>query len=1016
MQQVETDFDDRDIIWGRAQDLFSDHQQTIFKHTDRLFAGLIACEWLGAIAAACLLAPRVWGARYSGIHPHLYASLFLGGAIAIIPILLALIQPGRSVNRYVIATAQMMMSGLLIHLTGGHIETHFHLFGSLAVLSFYRDWKVFIPATAVVAADHIIRGIYFPQSVYGVSSPSQWRWMETVAWVVFEDAFLIASCMRGKKEMWKIAARTAAREASEERYRSVVQQTAEGIFLLDPDSRRIVYCNAAFQRLLGYKTHETLWLTVPDFVAGESKEGDHKNSILAGSNSAARECQFRRKNGSLIDVSISTSAVSYSSGQFLCAVVRDVTARKQAEVELMKAREAAEAASHAKSEFLANMSHEIRTPMNGIIAMTELALDTRLTAVQREYLDIVKTSADALLTVINDVLDYSKIEAGRLDLEAISFSVADLIHNTIKPLALRAHEKGLELACHTASDVPEMLVGDPGRLRQVLVNLVGNAIKFTEEGEVVLSAETKWRGEDEICLHISVTDTGIGVPLEKQNLIFSVFTQADSSTTRVYGGTGLGLAISSQLVEIMGGEIWLDSVPGQGSTFHFTARLGVPEQSSTPQRLAPIDLRGLPVLVVDDNATNRRILEQMLRNWRMNPATANGGERALAALDQAHERGKPFRLLLLDANMPGMNGFEVAKQIRQTPALSEAIIMMLTSNSHQGDAARCKELGISAHLTKPITQSVLLDTIASLLGSPAQTMPLAPAEQDQVARGPRRRLRVLLAEDIAVNQKVATRLLEKHGHTVVIASNGEEALATFDRQPFDLILMDMHMPVMGGIEATARIREKERGAGEHIPIVALTARAMKGDREKCIEAGMDGYVSKPIESEDLFRTIYSLVPDVGDAEPEPAAEEGGAQQPAVGDDVLNRESLMHIVDGDMEFLESFVGDFLLDCDRLLSEITSALEDTDGGRLRDAAHALKGAVGSARATSAFEAAAQLERLAQAGNLGEAAEAVNELKREMARLQEALRSLIEEHAKSSAAGAPKGDGVRALSGLL
>ena len=343
--------------------------------------------------------------------------------------------------------------------------------------------------------------------------------------------------------------------------------------------------------------------------------------------------------------------------------------------------------------------------------------------------------------------------------------------------------------------------------------------------------------------------------------------------------------------------------------------------------------------------------------------------------------------------------------------------MMLTSNSHQGDAARCKELGISARLTKPITQSVLLDTIVSLLGSPADTGARAQAavEQHHLAREPGRRLRVLLAEDIAVNQKVATRLLEKHGHTVVIAGNGEEALATFDRQPFDLILMDMHMPVMGGVEATARIRERERDAGKHIPIVALTARAMKGDREKCMEAGMDGYVSKPIESEDLFRTIYSLVPGVEDAEPEPAAEEGGERQPASSDDVLNRAALMHIVDGDMEFLESFVGDFLLDCNRLLSEIAAALEDTDGGRLRDAAHALKGAVGSARATSAVEAAARLERLAQAGNLGEAPEAVDELKREMARLEEALTSLIDEHAKPSAAGSPNGYGVRAVTVL-
>ena len=996
--QVETDLSTREVILRRAQELFDDQYQGIASQTDHLFAWLIGCEWIACIVASLAVSPRAWSGRSSLVPPHIYLGLFLGAAIAILPILLVLSKPGRTANRHVIAIAQMLISALLIHLTGGRVETQFHIFASLAFLSFYRDWRVFILATLAVAADQIVRGTYLPQSIYGVATVGGWRWLETLGWMAFEEGLLIAACVRARKEMWQAAARTASNHGSEERYRSVVQQTAEGIFILDPVTKRIVYCNAAFQKLLKYRTDETLWLTLPDFVIGEcAHEDDEIDRILESSKPFSQECQYRRKDGSIIDVSVTTSAVSYNNGRFLCTIARDITERKQAEQELKHAREAAEAASKAKSEFLANMSHEIRTPMNGIIAMTELALDTRLTSVQREYLDIVKSSAASLLTVINDVLDYSKIEAGKLDLEAISFSLNRLIADTIKPLALRAHEKRLELACNIAPDVPDLLVGDPGRVRQVLVNLIGNAIKFTEEGEVVLKTEIKWIEEDEVCLHLSVTDTGIGVPPDKQKVIFNVFTQADSSTTRNYGGTGLGLAISSQLVEMMGGQIWLDSVSGQGSTFHFTARLGVQnDPAALLEHFVPTDLRGLNALVVDDNATNRKILEQMLLNWRMSPTSVDGGKLVVPKMQEARQSGSPYGLLLLDANMPEMDGFAVAKQIRETPELSGAIIMMLTSNSHQGDAARCKELGISAHLTKPITQSMLLDTIVNVLSLHSPTGTLNVPDPLAASAPLRRSLRILLAEDITVNQKVATKLLEREGHSVVIASNGEEAVRRFEELSFDLILMDMHMPVMGGIEATTSIREKEKGTGGHIPIVALTARAMKGDRERCIEAGMDGYVSKPIESNELFRTIYSLVPESAGEFGALVDQEPGEEKWSHGEEVLDRAALLSIVDGDMDFLESFTADFLLDCKRLFGDIADSLRAADSLRLREAAHALKGAVGSARASAAFEAAAFVERLAMAGDLQEAPEAVESLKVELERLEQALNSLLVEYA--------------------
>jgi two-component system, sensor histidine kinase and response regulator len=662
----------------------------------------------------------------------------------------------------------------------------------------------------------------------------------------------------------RFSAKALELEASERRSRHILETSFDAFVGTDPHGK-ITDWNAQAETTFGREYAAVLGKTLSETIFPmryRESYDEHTRELAASTAEGTANRRFEavvaNRDGREIPAEITISAMRGDDGYHFAGFFRDLTQRKRFEQDLREAKEVAEAASHTKSTFLATMSHEIRTPMNGILGMTELVLDSELTADQRENLGLVRLSAEALLSIINDILDFSKIEAGKLELEAIPFDLRESLGEAMRLLSFRAHQKGLELVYEVQPDVPEALLGDPGRIRQILMNLVGNAIKFTQRGEVLVQVEEQSEQPGVTCLHFRVKDTGVGIASEQQRKIFEPFSQADGSTTRKYGGTGLGLTISTKLVAMMGGLIWVESEPGQGSTFHFTTRLAVQDKSApSALPLPPEKLRGMRALIVDDNSTNRRILTRALAHWGMEATTVENGRSALKELERANSTGRLFHLLVIDGQMPEMDGFMLAERIKTESKAVDAILVMLTSAGQSGDAARCRELGISAYLVKPVRQSELLKAICnSLEGKPVEKASLITRH---TLREDGNRSRILLVEDNVVNQTLATRVLEKRGYIVSVAGNGREALAALEKANFEVVLMDVQMPEMDGFEATAAIREKEKSTGFHVPIIAMTANALKGDEERCLFAGMDAYISKPIRTFELFAKIERIL-------------------------------------------------------------------------------------------------------------------------------------------------------------
>ena len=1004
----------------RARQLAFEQRTDQYRTTDLLLAGLLAFEFVIGIVTAVLVSPYAWAGRDQQLHPHVLTSVVLGGVIVSFPIWLSQQYRGVAFTRHIIAIAQMLMCGLLIHLTGGRIETHFLVFGSLAFLMIYRDWHVLVTASLVTALDHFVRGYFWPLSIFGVEVQSSTRWLEHTGWVVFEDIFLIFACLQSLRETNSIAERQSQLELTNEiverevrlrteeilrnqmslkdrehRLRAILEGAADAIVTINEDGV-IETANPATERLFGYPIDDLIGKNISHLMAESAQDEQHsyltrfqatneKHAIGIG-----REVVGIRKDGKTFDAELIVCDVPLVDRRIHTGFIRDISDRKRSAAAIEQALLSAEHANRAKSEFLANMSHEIRTPMNGVIGMTELALDTPLTSVQREYLETVKSSADSLLRIINDILDFSKIEAGKLELDCHEFELRESLGETMKTFAASAHEKNLELLWHIATDIPDRLVGDLGRLQQVLVNLTSNAIKFTHHGEVCLQVELVSRTAATVKLKFVVRDTGIGIPQDKQALIFDAFSQADASTTRSFGGTGLGLSISRQIVRLMGSDLELQSTPGEGSLFSFTIELPLASESVAPAKPSTRLFENMRVLVVDDNPTNRRILKELLQNWKMHPVLAEGGIAGLNELRKAAEAGKPFDLVLTDGHMPGMDGFMFVEEVKKCPEIAGSIIMMLTSADRQSTAERCSKLDVAATLMKPLKQSELYETIAKVMFRANRRQTDANMTPTNVVTGSIRPLQILLAEDNPVNQRVATRLLDKLGHTVQVVENGQQALEVLKGSQFDVVLMDIQMPVMDGFTAVAAIRNQELSSLNHQYVIAMTAYAMSGDRERCLAAGMDDYLSKPISQDSL--TAALLRPQQKLGSPSEALSEQRLEVQS-NPQVFDSHSLLQKFDGDEEFLQELCQLFVTSTPALMESLSSAVDLRDWSSTAKLVHTIKGNVGNLCANQIFEAALRFEQVCHDRSLDQLITAHQDLVREYECLMREIQSCID-----------------------
>lgn len=877
----------------RAQEIFSSRLTSDQGRTDRLFAILMPLEWLGAVLMAIFISPLAWSGNVSEPHVHLVAALVLGFLVVAVPLYLVFKHPGNTLTRHVVAAAQVIMSILLIHITGGRIETHFHVFGSLAFLSFYRDWRVLITASAIVAADHILRGLFWPQSVYGVVAIEPWRWLEHAAWVVFEDLFLIIAIRQSLQDMHQSA-----------------EQQAE---------------------------LETINKVIADKIESQSEQL-HINELALSEKSAA-----------------------------LDETLGKLVATKNLALE----------GSRLKSEFLANMSHEIRTPMNAIIGMTDLLLRSTSDKKSLQLLMVIREAGQGLLTIIGDILDYSKIEAGKLMIELTEISIVDCVEGTAELLGPSARQKGIALLVFVDPAIPETVIGDAGRLRQILINLVGNAIKFTTIGHVVLRATLEDESPGSVNVLFSIQDTGIGMPDETLSHLFEPFTQADGSTTRKFGGTGLGLAICKRLATLMGGDIAITSSEGKGSTFSFTLPFEYPHET-----LAALEsdddqwpeLVGKRILIADDDHAACEILHRYCQAWHLDYEVVYGSPQALAALQTAAAQDKPFDIAIVDLLMPGMDAMELTAQIAQMPELRATKFILITAFDKEGQGVKALESGFGAYLRKPIKRSDLLQALLTVSGhkrpdSGQHALRYEHLEESNQAEAEQTGGLILVADDHPANLMVAQMQLSELGYSCHTAANGLEAVAATQSTHYDLILMDAMMPQMDGYDATAAIRQQEIATGTRIPIVAMTAKAMSGDREKCLAAGMDDYLAKPIELAQLRSVIAKWVPDRKRQINTPTTRGTKAVD-------LTEFSTMSKLFGPPGLMRLWQVYETQTKDEL-EAMVRCIKGKDAEALFELAHKLKGGSASCRINSMQELSAKLESIARSGDWPQIRKTFNEL---------------------------------------
>lgn len=1035
------------VLQVRSQELFEVHCERVYCWADRLFGRLLIVQWIAAIAVALWISPQTSAGASASVQQHAWMALFLGLAVIGAPVYLVITAPGRFATRMSVAVAQALMSALFIHLTGGRIETHFHVFCSLAVLAFYRDWRVLAVASATVLVDQLLRGFLVPQSVYGSSVVNLWRPFEHAGWAVIEDFFLVLAAnyslaetrthaqreavLEFNNEVTEkaIADRTAELRTSVARTRSILDAALDAIVSIDSLGRIIEY-NPAAETTFGYPASAVLGEPLSKLV-GDGSDVPDQSLVAYLSTERGRilgrriDAEAMHQDGRRFPVEVAVVSIGTTSSTYT-AFIRDISDRRQIELAQLKAKQQAEEASLAKSQFLASMSHELRTPLNGVIGMTELLMNTSLDERQSQFVRACQNSGRTLLELINDVLDFSKIEAGKLELDQHDFDLEQLVRDTIDMVWLRAHEKGLELICEFDRHARQIYSGDSTRLRQIMVNLLTNAEKFTDRGEIVLGVTVVARKDSQATLRFSVRDTGIGIPPDRLNRLFQQFSQVDSSTTRKYGGTGLGLAICKHLVDAMGGTIGVESHVGEGTTFWLTLPLTVREDCELQSSQDFDCFENRCVLIVDDNATNRLIIEEQTRSWGMIPRGAANVDEALRIFDEAKRAGNPFELVISDFHMPDRTGVDLARDLEKRGALPPFILLGSTITDSAFSQV-IHSLGIRQQLTKPVLSTQLYTAAHSLLQSQRHISQEADFSRGGTAVGhspPAFKGELLVAEDNAVNTLYVTSLLNQAGYSTQTASNGLQAVLAVRTQHFALVLMDCQMPELDGYEATRCIRNLEakgRLSG-HVPIIALTANAIKGDAERCLEAGMDAYLSKPFEPEHLLRLVDRLSRPVeinSNLEDFPDEASENNQQPATAEEPspeiaetavsslagctigvihdgngppdaapppIDCQALLQRCMGSVEFMESLLGELESTGLHHVEDIERHFSQNNPIETANAAHALKGAAGILSAESVRRLASDIEQASRSGTVVGIETAIAELRIAMDRTLE------------------------------